>query len=53
MEREKIQLLARINKFMVEAYIQLENALKRRDANAVAQLKSYLLETQKKFDSAL
>lgn len=52
-EREKIQLLAQLNKAMLDVAAKLEDALKKRDANAVSPLKSYLIEAQKKFDSYL
>ena len=52
-EREKIQLLAQINRAMLDAALKVEDALKKRDSNAVLQLKSYLLEAQKKFESYL
>lgn len=52
-EREKIQLLAQINKSMIDAEEMLEEALKRRDADSVSKLKSYLLDMQKRFSISL
>jgi hypothetical protein len=53
MERERIQLLAQINKAMIDAAIQLEEAIKNRDSNKAAQLKEFIISNQKKFDLSL
>lgn len=52
-DSEKIRVLAEINKAMLNAGGKLEESLKKRDNNAVLQLKSYIAKAQKKFEISI
>ncbi len=52
-DREKIQLLARIDQAMLDAAAKLEEAVRKGDSDSMLQLKSYITEAQKKFNLAL